>query len=294
MPRAIVGRFEIEFQITGSLTGKPLLLLMGQGTPLVFWEDSFCSDLATAGFRVIRFDYRDVGRSTDVRVSVPGSIPETLSAFASGALRPPYSLDDLAADAVGLLDGLQIQAAHLVGISMGGMVGQIVALRYPRRALSLTSISSTTGDPGLPGPSPELMTSLLQPLPTSRDEFIRWQIDIYARTGSPVRRPLEHWLRARAERFWDHGWRPSAFLRNLLAVVSAADRTNSLRSLDLPTLVVHGDADPMIPPAAAHATAAAIPGARLLVVPGMGHDLAPEFLPAVAGAIVDMASQPPS
>jgi pimeloyl-ACP methyl ester carboxylesterase len=282
MSRAAVGRLELEYRVSGPPSGAPILLLMGSATPLVQWEEPFVRALAEAGHPVLSFDYRDTGRSSCIDVPVPDSMPEMMSALAAGQLRPPYAIEDIARDVVGLLDVLAVRQAHLFGLSVGGGVGQILAAREPHRVLSLTSVSFTTSDRGLPRPSPEMMKDLTKPLPSNRSEYIAWHADVFTATGSRSRPPSRAWLEARAARVWDYcGFNRQAYLRHLLAAIGAVDRTPLLGSVRAPTLVMQGTEDPVQSIAAAEAQASAIPGARLNLIRGMGHDILPEHLPEV-------------
>jgi proline iminopeptidase len=209
-------------------------------------------------------------------------MPEMMAALASGSLQPPYTFDDIANDVLQLLDAIPVRAAHLFGLSLGGMVGQILAARAGERVLSLTSVSATTSDPALPRPSPEMMKDLTKPLPSTRQEYIAWHADVFAATGSRSRPPSRGWLEARAARVWDYcGFNRQAYLRHLLAAIGAADRTAMLKAVRAPTLVLQGSEDPVQSIAAAEAQANAIPGARLRLVQGMGHDVLAEHVPDV-------------
>lgn len=283
MPRATIGRFELEYRVSGGPSVETIVLMTGSATPLVQWEDTMVGRLADAGYRVVVFDYRDAGRSSYVDDAVPDSMPAMMSALASGGLRPPYGVNDIADDVLGLLDAISVHSAHLFGLSLGGMLGQILASRAPDRVLSLTSVSSTTSDPALPRPSPDMMKELTKPLPSTREEYIAWHADVFAATGSRSRPPSRPWLHARAARIWDYcGFNRQAYLRHLLAVIGAADRTPMLRAVRVPTLVLQGTEDPVQSTAAAEAQAHAIPGARMRLVECMGHDILPEHEPEVA------------
>lgn len=281
MPSVQLDSYSIEYVSSGDEHAPALVLLMGTAAPLTMWDDAFCDALVERGFRVIRFDYRDVGRSSSTPGPMPSSIPEMMSAFADGRLRPPYRLEDLADDVLGLLDHLRIERAHLLGLSQGGGVAQLAAVRAPDRVRALTLIASSTASPDVPPPRPETMTVLLSPLPTDRRTFIDWNVLMYTQTGGRTPPPDVDWIRRRAERTWDQGWSAAGFLRHLLAVISATNRRPLLASVTAPTSIVHGDADPVFPLEAARDLAAAMPGARLIVVPGMGHDLPPPHWPAV-------------
>ena len=282
MPRAIVGELELEYRVSGAPSGEAVVLMMGSATPLVQWEDTFLRALGEAGYRVVVFDYRDTGQSSYVDAAVPDSMPEMMSALASGSLRPPYSVEDIANDVLGLLDAISLRSAHLFGLSLGGMLGQVLAVRAADRVLSLTSVASSTSDPALPRPSPEKMKDLTKPLPSTREDYIAWHADVFAATASRSRPPSRLWLEARAVRIWDYcGFNRQAYLRHLLAAIGAADRTPMLKDVRAPTLVLQGTDDPVQSIAAAEAQATAIPGAQLRLVKGMGHDILPEYLPEV-------------
>jgi pimeloyl-ACP methyl ester carboxylesterase len=253
------------------------------------WDDGFCGALAERGFRVVRYDYRDTGGSSQTPGPMPSSIADMMAAFAEGKLRPSYRLEELADDVIGLCDALQIERAHLVGLSQGGGVAQLAALRAPARVSALTLIATSTASPDVPPPRPETMSVLMSALPTDRRSFVDWNVLMYTRTGAANPPPDVAWIRDRAERTWDHGWNAAGFLRHLLAVISATNRKPLLGTLNIPVSIVHGDADPIFAIAAARELAEAIPGARLTIVPGMGHDLPPVFWNSVFDAIQEAA-----
>jgi len=286
MAHARVGNLTIEYVMEGAPGAPPLLLLMGTAAPLTMWDDEFCAALVARGYRVIRFDYRDTGRSSRVAAPVPSSIADMMQALASGALSPPYSLEDLADEAAGLLDALGIARAHLVGLSQGAGVAQLMAARAPDRVTGLTLIATSTGGPNVPPPNAQTMSVLMSDLPTDRDSFVAWNVLIYTRTGATTPAPDVAWIRRRAERTWDHGWDAAGFLRHLLAVVSARDRTPLLAGLRLPVNIVQGPSDPIFSVVAAQQVAAAIPDARLRIIPGMGHDIPPPFWDAILEAVL--------
>jgi pimeloyl-ACP methyl ester carboxylesterase len=287
MPQARVGDLTIEYRTSGNAADPALVLVMGTAAPLTMWDDAFCDRLAALGRRVVRFDYRDTGRSTHIAQPMPASIPEMMGAFAGGQLEPPYRLEDLADDLIGLLDALGIGPVHLLGLSQGGGVATLAAARAPGRVRALTLVATSTAGPDVPPPNAETMAVLLTDLPTDRASFVAWNELMYTKTGGTDPRPDVGWIRARAERTWDHGWSPAGFLRHLLAVISATDRRPLLRDLAIPVSVVHGESDPVYPIATAHQLAQAIPGARLHVVRGMGHDVAPAFWDPVVEAVLE-------
>lgn len=292
MPQARVGRLSLEYRTVGDERATPLVLIMGTAAPLTMWDDEFCDALADRGFRVVRFDYRDTGRSSQTPGPMPGSIHEMMAAFAAGQLRPAYALEDLADDVIGLMDALGIERAHLLGLSQGGGVAQLAALRAPARVSALTLLATSTASPEVPPPEPETMQVMMSPLPADRASFIDWNVLMYTRTGARHPPPDIDWIRRRAERTWAEGWTIAGFLRHLLAVISATNRRPLLGALKIPVSIVHGDADPIFAVAAAEELAGAIPGARLRLVPGMGHDLPPPFWPAVLEAVTTAAAPP--
>ncbi|HWN35401.1 MAG TPA: alpha/beta hydrolase [Pseudonocardia sp.] len=283
MPRVKAGIVELEYEEFGHPTDPALVLVMGLGAQLIDWPEEFCRRLAERGLRVIRYDNRDSGLSTAL-----DELP-VLGSPLGGQQPVPYTLSDLAADTVGLLDGLAIQRAHVVGASMGGMIVQLLALEHPERLLSVTSIMSTTGDPSVGQGTPEAIAALTTPLPADRAEAIEHLVRLLRLTGSAE--VTEADLRARATAGYDRARQPAGMARQLAAIVTAGDRTAALRSVDLPALVVHGEADPLLNISGGQATARAIPGAELLTVPGMGHDLPPSSWGTIIEAIVRTAAR---
>jgi len=255
--------------------GKPaLLLVMGLGTQMLGWDEGFCRRLAERGYFVIRFDNRDIGRSTWLDDE---EVPNIVMLFAKAkiGLKPkvPYTLKDMAADAVGLLDALGITRAHVVGASMGGMIGQEMAIAFPDRMLSFTSIMSSTGNPKLPGPTSEASAALTAPPSKSEDEFLA----NYPRILKTLRNgefPEDEALdRGRAAAVWARGYHPAGAARQFAAIVASGDRRRALKDVGVRTLVIHGKVDPLVPVEAGIDTAAAIPGAKLVLVERMGHAL---------------------
>ena len=288
MPSTVANGITIEYLTTGDPGGEPLLLVMGLGAQLITWPDGFCEALAERGFHVIRFDNRDTGLSSKIE---DGPRPDVLAAFAGDHSSASYTLSDMAADAVGLLDALGIDRAHVVGASMGGMIAQTIAIEHPRRVRSLCSIMSTTGDPAAGGPTPEAMAVLLRPPAQSRDEAIANSIEAGRVIGSTGFEVPEDALRARAEASYDRCFYPIGIARQLLAIQASGDRTAALADVATPTVVVHGAVDPLVPPAGGELTAKAIPGAELVMVEGMGHDLPEGAWPTVVEAIAANAAR---
>jgi pimeloyl-ACP methyl ester carboxylesterase len=253
---------------------------------MLLWDDEFCRRLAEEGFWVIRFDNRDVGRSTILREA---GVPKQWQLMVRDARAAAYSLEDMAADAVGLLDHLGVGAAHVVGVSMGGMIAQVMAIRHPERVLSLVSIMSTTGNRRVGQPAPRVALRMLRKAPRERAAYIESHLETYRVIGTREVDFDEPGKRARAARCFDRGIHPAGSARQLAAIVTAADRTQSLARLRVPSTVIHGDRDPLVNISGGRATAEAIPGAKLTVIPGMGHDLPREHWPQIIAAIRDNA-----
>jgi pimeloyl-ACP methyl ester carboxylesterase len=276
----------LAYETFGDPARPPVLLVMGLGAQMIGWHDDFCGALAL-GRHVVRFDNRDAGESQWLEGDVD------LAACAAGdTSSAAYSLEDMAGDAAGLLDSLGIGAAHVVGASMGGMIVQTLAITHPERVLSVTSIMSTTGQPGIAQPTEAATAVLLSPPAGNRNEAMERAVAASRVLGSTGYPRDEDDIRARAGRAWDRGVNPSGFARQLAAIYTSGDRTPALRSLDVPALVVHGEDDPLVPVTGGEATAAAIPGADLWTVPGMGHDLPRALWPdliARIGSLVDDA-----
>ena len=269
--RARVGDIELCYETFGDRSLPALLLVMGLNSQMVLWEDEFCDRLAGKGFWVIRFDNRDCGRSTILRDK---PIPTRMQLLLRHPRGAAYSLEEMADDAAGLLDVLEVESAHVVGVSMGGMISQLVAIRHPERVRSLVSIMSTTGNRRVGRPSPRLVSHLMRRVPRDREGYIRDFVTTWKTIGSPRYHDPAR-LRVQAERCYERGIHPAGSARQLAAIVTAQDRTPQLKKLDMPTTVIHGDVDPLVNPSGGRATAQAIPGARLVIIPGMGHDLPP-------------------
>jgi proline iminopeptidase len=276
----------IEYEEAGPPGAPIILLIMGLGMQLIAWPESFCEGLVARGFRIVRFDNRDAGLST--RMPSVGRIASTemmARAFLGLPVRPPYTLDDMARDTVGLMDSIGIAQAHLVGVSMGAMIAQIVAIEHPKRVTSLTSIMSTSGDRSLPGPDGDVRRALLRPRPSDKAMAVDHAMELFRLIGGGRYPPPEAELRARVERAVRRSYRPDGFARQLLAIQAAPSRVKKLRGIRAPTLVVHGSQDPLVPLAGGEDTAANIHGARLRVVPGMGHSLPEALIPLLVDEI---------
>jgi pimeloyl-ACP methyl ester carboxylesterase len=279
--RTTAGDVEIAYETFGSPDDTPLLLVMGLATQMVGWPDEFCRALAERGHYVVRFDNRDIGLSTHLDGA---GAPDVMSLFA-GAGTAPYSLADMADDTAALLDALDLGSVHVVGASMGGMIAQSLAIRHPERVRSLVSIMSTTGDRSVGSPADVALGVLLAPAARDRDEALQRAVDTYRVIGSPGFEFDEAALRERAGLSFDRAYDPAGVARQLAAILTTDDRTPHLGEIAVPTLVIHGEQDTLVDVSGGRATAAAIPGADLWVVDGMGHDLPRELWPEIVDRI---------
>ncbi len=277
------GEIELCYQTFGDPEAEPVLLVMGLGGPMTWWDPEFCRMLAARGCYVIRYDNRDTGRSTKVKERVRRST--LVRAFAGRAVRPPYTLADMAGDGFGLLDHLGLEAAHVVGISMGGMVAQTMAITEPRRVRSLTSIMSTTGKRSVGWQHPRLLPTLIAPRGAGRDSYAAASARMWELIGSPAFPQPHDEVIARAHETFDRGVSASGVMRQMLAILHEGNRGPRLRGLSMPALVIHGAADRMVHVSGGRATARAVPGAELLVIDGMGHDLPADLYPTFVDAI---------
>jgi pimeloyl-ACP methyl ester carboxylesterase len=293
MPQVRANGIHLEYETFGDPSHPAILLIMGLGGQMILWPDSFCQALAAAGYHVIRFDNRDVGLSAKIE---HGGRPRLVRAAIRSLLRvpvkAPYTLDDMAKDALGLLDALGIKQAHVVGVSMGGMIGQIISAWFPARVLSLTLIMTTSGNPRLKGPSLKLQLRLVRrPRLSDREDIIRYSMETWRLIGSPEYPPDEKTLRQKVERSFDRAHYPKGLARQTLAIIVSGHRLNLLKRIGAPTLIIHGEDDPLVPVAAAYELHKHIPGARLELMPGMGHDLPTELLPKLAALITRHATE---
>jgi pimeloyl-ACP methyl ester carboxylesterase len=280
---------ELCYDTFGDSRAPPLLLIMGLGAQMILWDDGFCAKLAERGFFVVRFDNRDIGKSTKINGEAP-SLPKLLEkALAGKPIEAPYTLRDMAADAVGLLDALGIKRAHVVGASMGAAIVQELAIRFPDRLLSATCIMGTSGDPRLPPPTQEAMEVLMSPSPSDKEAFLDrflWTWRVLRGSAFPETEERE---RARALRIFERGLNPPGVARQLAAIFASGDRTKLLPAVRVPTLVIHGNADPLVPVEGGRAIAAGVPGAKLVEIEGMGHAIPEAVWPRVVEEIAEHA-----
>ncbi len=288
MPVTSANGIEIAYDDRGNPADPAILLIMGLGTQMTAWPEAFCDALAARGFRVVRLDNRDIGLSTKFDAAPPIDLAAVLQRVMAGQkIDPPYQLTDMAADAVGLMDRLAIRKAHIVGASMGGMIAQIVAAEYPDRVRSLVSIMSSSGDPGLPQAKPEAIAAIMQARPDGSDRELAVQhgMRVYRAIGSPGFPTSDDELRAKVGAAFDRSYYPPGVGRQFAAIMANGSRVGMLKKLSVPTLVLHGADDPLVPVEAGRHTAALIPGSNLTVIPGMGHDIAPGLIPILVEAI---------
>jgi pimeloyl-ACP methyl ester carboxylesterase len=284
VPTALVNGIEIEYVTEGDPADPPMLLVMGLGAQLTAWPDGFV-DLLRQRFFVVRFDNRDCGLSTKFHEAP--SLGSFIVAFFGGeAPVPPYRIEDMADDAAALLDHLGIEKSHVVGVSLGGMITQALAINHGRLLLSAASVMSTTGDWTVGAPTGEAVTALLRPAATNRDEYVEGSVAGSLVIGSPGYPSDEAFLRQRAREAYDRAYCPEGTARQIAAVLGSADRTEGLHGVRIPFLVVHGEDDPLLQVSGGRATAAAVPGSELVTFPGMGHDLPQQLWEPIIDAIV--------
>jgi pimeloyl-ACP methyl ester carboxylesterase len=287
MPIAPSNGIELCYETFGEPDDPPMLLVMGLGSQMIHWPDDFCAALAARGYQVVRFDNRDMGESTWFDGA---DTPGVQAAIGGGDVAVPYLLSDMADDAVGLLDHLGTDRAHVLGVSMGGMIAQTIAIRHPARVASLTSVMSTTGDPDVGTPTSEAMSALMAPPAATREAYQDAVVHHAHVWGSPGLFDEER-LRETAARAWDRGYNPAGTARQVLAILSSGSRSAELAGLSVPTLVIHGTADTLVQPSGGERTAEVIPDAKLLVIDGMGHDVPPPLWPQLIDAIAGHAAE---
>jgi len=292
MVKVKANNIEIEYETFGNSSDKPLLLVMGLGAQMIAWDEKFIQHLVDRGFYVIRFDNRDVGLSTKFEEAGEPNLRQAfVAALAGETVESPYSLEDMADDAVGVLDALNIEKAHICGASMGGMIVQVITFRHPTRVISLCSIMSTTGNPDLPPAKPEILQLLTTPVPPEREAYIENAVKtgkILYGSGFPYDEARGRELTGKA---FDRCYYPSGFGRQLLAIMANGNRKPKLASVTVPTLIIHGGDDPLVPLAGGKDTHDAIPGSELIIIDGMGHSLPPETWTQITDAIQTNAAK---
>ncbi len=272
MTTAHVNGVDIEYVTEGDPADPPLLLVMGLGGQLIAWPQGFVDGLRARGFYLIRYDNRDCGLSTKFE-----GMPDIAALFGGDASSAPYRVEDMAEDAAALLQHLGVERAHVVGVSMGGMITQALAVHHADQFRTACSIMSTTGDRSVGAPTGEAMSALLRPVATSREEAIEASLEGSRVIGSPKYPTADSYLRERAAAAYDRSYCPDGTARQLGAILASPDRTEGLHGVRMPFLVIHGEDDPLVTLSGGEATAAAVPGSKLITIPGMGHDL-PEAL----------------
>jgi len=286
MPKTNVNNVEIEYETIGDPISKPLLLIAGLGSQMLAWSDEVCENFANRGFFVIRFDNRDVGLSTKFEDAGLPNFLEITAAYSRGEIpEVPYTLVDMAGDAVGVLDALNIDKAHVCGASMGGMIAQILAYRYPSRVLSLTLIMSTTGNPDLPQPKPEIMAQFFAPVPSEREAYIEETVKrdslIYGTYTYDEKQGRDYRTKE-----YDRSYYPEGIARQLAAMAVPGNIKPKISAIRAPTLVIHGSEDPFNSVEAGKEIATEILGAELLILDGMGHSFPREVVPQIVNALV--------
>ena len=278
---------EIVYDTFGDPDKPPVLLIVGLGQQMIAWDEGFCAQIATRGYRVIRFDNRDMGLSTKLHEAGVPNMAAVFEAMTEGKpVESPYSLLDMADDTVGLIDALGIESVHVVGESMGGMIAQRMVIHHADRVRTLTSIMSSTGEPGLPPPAPEAMGILANRPPTDREGYIEDYVERWRVLNGQKLPYDEKASRELAAKIFDRGLNPPGFVRQLTAVIADGSRKQALKSVTVPTLVIHGDADPLVPVECGIDTANSVPGSESLIIEGMGHTFPRQVWAQVIDAIV--------
>lgn len=297
--RAVVGHYtardgstkdvELAYDVFGT-SGRPLVLIMGIGAQRIFWDVTMCEQFVAAGFHVVRFDHRDIGQSTHLDAKVPPPVPTLLRGLAHLPVSTPYSLSDMAQDVVGLMDALGWPSAHLIGASMGGMIGQHLAIEHPTRVRSLTTVMTSPGGRRYM-PEPYALRALFAPAPKNAEEAGLHVEKLFSTIGSKAFALEGDRLRSIGEEAYVRGMNPRGFLRHFGAVMKSGDRKKNLPSVKAPTLVIHGSRDPMFPLRAGKAIATLVPNATWLPIAGMGHDMPPTLWPTIVSAVARHAER---
>ncbi len=286
MPKANVNNIEIEYETIGDPNSKPLLLIAGLGSQMLAWSDEMCKNLANRDFYVIRFDNRDIGLSTKFEDAGMPDFVEISAAYGRGEIpKVPYTLEDMADDAIGVLDALNIEKSHICGASLGGMIAQVLGYKHPSRVRSLSIIMSTTGNPDLPQPKPEFMAQFFAPVPSEREDYIEETV----KRGRLLHGTFpydEDQSREYRTKEYDRNYYPEGITRQLAATAVPGNLKPKLTAIQAPTIVIHGREDPFYPVKAGKDIATAIPGAELLILDGMGHSFPHEVISNIINAIV--------
>ena len=288
MPLAHNGEIDEYYESMGPEDGRPLLLIMGLSAQMLSWDDQICDALVAHGFRITRFDNRDIGKSTwldDKPVDVEAQVAKF---FAGQPIDAPYSIEDMADDAASVLDAVGWESAHIMGASMGGMIAQAFAIRYPERTRSLVSIMSTTGDPDVGQPDNDTLLALLTPAPEGREGAIEAGVNTMRIIGSPVYFDEER-ARLITTAEYDRGFHPEGALRQMMAILSAKSRTAELEKLDVPALVIHGMKDRLVNPTGGRRTHEALADSELVELPDGGHDIPAVYRPELLDKITALA-----
>ena len=288
MPEASNGDITLHYDTKGSPDNPTILLVMGLGAQMTAFREDFCQLLVDAGFFVVRLDNRDVGLSS----KTPGDPPALVDLLANQGAEPsklevPYLLSDMANDAIAVLDAINVQQAHIVGVSMGGMIAQTMVIEHPERILSLTSIMSTTGNPAVGSAKPELMMQMPMAVPSSREEAIANSVETFRLISGPAFDEQDHAQYAASA--YDRNWNPNTQSFQIAAIFASGDRTDALHSVAIPTLVIHGKLDPLVQVSGGEATASAIPDSKLVVYDEMGHDLPDALWAEITDEIINHA-----
>lgn len=280
---------QITYDSFGQLENPVIILIMGLATQMIYWDNEFCELLARKGFRVIRFDNRDIGKTTWLTNSPVPSVWRFIgNSVFNKRIKAPYLLDNMADDTLALMDALNVSKAHLVGASMGGMIAQCVALKSPARVQTLTSIMSTTGNRALPKPKKRVGAKLLKPLAKDIERYVLQNLQVWKVLHGDHYPFDKERIESLIRDSWQRGFNPNGVVRQLSAILDSPDRTKSLQQLQIPSLVIHGDADPLVPVECGIATAQAIPNATLKILKGMGHTLPSQLWPQVVDEIVKL------
>ena len=294
MPLVNANGIEIAYESHGDAADPTILLIMGLGGQLAMWPTALIDTLVDAGHHVVTFDNRDIGLSTKHDgTRVPNLIWQVVTRRLGVKLETPYTLKDMADDAAGLMDALEIDRAHVAGVSMGGMIGQHLAAHYPGRVRTLSAIMTTTGNPNLPRPSGDVIKAVFRagPPPTTREAIIDRSVRAFSLIGTPGEDHDTNGTRERITASYERNYSPASLRRQTAAIIASGDFRHVTRRIKAPTLVLHGSVDPLVPIEGGHDIARIVPGARMEVIDGMGHDLPPRFVPQLAGHMLDHIRQ---